>query len=121
MAQRSRYRAALGSNTTTNRERLRQAIALVVEEEGARRGFLLCTKGLRWQTALDPRSVDNAGVADPKCPTCGEFYADLRLIDAVYDASVKCDAKCVKALEYKCVCSCGGLNHGIGEAMMAVE
>lgn len=47
------------------------------------------------------------------CRKCGRL-APVRDINGVHAPGVKCNAKCVGAKSYDCMCECGGVNHGAG-------
>ena len=109
-------RKRLGVNTGPNRDKLRAYLA-GAREQGARTAWLTCEEEHTWASGIDPRSEDHAGVVNPKCRRCGKFYASVRVVEAQYDENVHCDAKCRRATEPKCVCSCNGLYHGVDGAL----
>jgi hypothetical protein len=45
------------------------------------------------------------------CPTCGRMMA-RSLVEGTMKAGVRCTPRCTGAEAPKCVCSCGGANHG---------
>lgn len=45
------------------------------------------------------------------CPTCGRLMA-RSLVEGTVKAGVRCTPRCTGAEAPKCMCSCGGANHG---------
>lgn len=57
-------------------------------------------------TELSPDDIDL------KCNICGQFMVQSDVF-AIQNEESKCDLKCMNAIGPKCVCSCGGPNHGV--------
>ncbi len=50
-----------------------------------------------------------------RCPHKHKVFR-LYQVEGEYDPDVKCDGRCEGARGRKCVCACGGMNHGRGHA-----
>lgn len=47
---------------------------------------------------------------------CGKSVL-MRTVRGKYAADIKCDGRCMSATGFNCECSCGGKNHGAGNAI----
>lgn len=48
------------------------------------------------------------------CPACGNrSRIKSNIVEATYSADHKCTAQCKNATGSKCLCECGGKNHGV--------
>jgi hypothetical protein len=80
------------------------------------RAWLRCLNGHSWQSAMLPETDE--AVEQPQCPVCDAFFNRVHFVDATYDESVVCADACRRANEWRCICSCGGANHGIGKGAL---
>jgi hypothetical protein len=112
-----------GTATGERRSSMRAKLASAFWEMGKDAGRiplrLSCLTGHRWVSQIDPGSEDRAGVVDPNCPICQEFYTEYHIVRGTVDESIECVDRCWKADQRTCVCSCGGLNHGIARVIQS--
>lgn len=66
--------------------------------------------GQRWYRWSDGRWSVNQ---EPWGCDCGSFMARQGEIQATFDKGIACTPSCQSAMGPKCVCSCGGTNHGL--------
>jgi hypothetical protein len=106
-------------STEKTRARARALLARA-QEHGARGLRLRCPDGHVWNSDIDPRSEDRAGVRKPRCPksTCKQFYVIRDILRYTHDPNKKGDQKCRRATKPHCICSCSMDNHGI-DSMLA--
>lgn len=55
-----------------------------------------------------------------RCPKRHKVFP-LKTIKGTYSADHKCDSRCLNAKGHSCTCSCGGMNHGRGYAVVIHE
>lgn len=53
--------------------------------------------------------------------TSGHRWFGLKRVKGTYSEGHKCDSRCLNAKGHDCTCQCGGLNHGRGYAVAAVQ
>lgn len=98
------------------KERLRKKAARV-NDTAVSTALLICFNGHKWRTEVDPKKgVNTSALA---CPVCG---GESRVEDIlkIKVTSAKCRSRCWLATDpFKCICSCGGANHGTGGPPLA--
>lgn len=72
---------------------------------------------LRWGMVQPPspraKRLRGVLVPCPHCPADTEHLAVLQELRGTFDATKACTAACRRAYRPKCVCECGGVNHGM--------
>lgn len=71
-----------------------------------------------YRVAGDPRHAELGSEAPGFCGCAAAqglpySFVKWQQVKATYKASVRCDGRCHAAKSTKCVCECGGRNHGV--------
>lgn len=74
--------------------------------------------GRSWEYRTRP---DLQRLLQGPCPSCRSDRVEVRLIKGNYVEDKPCDGRCMNAIGPSCSCSCGGKNHGRGNAVWVVE
>lgn len=94
-------------------ERLRKKAARISFESSSV-ALLVCFNGHRWRAEVDPkRGIETSKFTCPEAG-CGK-ESSVEDVLKVRFTNAKCRTRCWLASNpFKCVCSCGGANHGTG-------
>jgi hypothetical protein len=71
---------------------------------------LQCQNRHTWISNVDYSS--DSSLATPRCPSCRQYFTSQRRVLVTLRETTKCDGRCWGAEHFRCVCSCGGVNHG---------